>query len=584
MLHTSTHSRGSNVWLAAALISAAGIQAASVGFPVGANHSDGYLLTVHTNGGVSGGDLTVAQRSELKTLNPLVALDAPSREVISRINGDLIDVNRQTQQPEPALAESWRTSADGRQLVLKLRHGLRFSDGIPFDSDDVLFSFQLYLDETLRAPQRDLLIVGGRPMQVRAIDPYTVALQFSGTYAGVERLLDGIPMLPKHLLARAYKEGRLDREWALNTKPEEIAGMGPFRFKKYDAGQQITLESNPYYWKEDQRGQRLPYLNALNFVFAGSDDGQVARFMSGEADVINSLGTTSFNMLRHSGQAREDRLADLGPGLDYTFLTFNFAVPLFRNIDFRRAISSAIDRDAIARLAYAGLATPLAGHVTPANKLWRNADLRVPKHEPVEARKILSDAGFAWGHDGKLVDRKGIPVHFSIITPANNKERVQTATLIQYDLGRIGIDVQIVPLEFRAVVDRVTHTRQFDACVLSLGGGDGDPNSELNVWLSSGSMHVWEPEQRQPATAWEAEIDGLMRKQMSMLDDRERKKLYDRVQEIVAQQLPIICLVSPHVLVASKSKILNFQPALFESHTLWNADVLALAKPPGVMQ
>jgi peptide/nickel transport system substrate-binding protein len=540
------------------------------------------LLTIHTGGGACGGSLVVAQRSELKTLNPLVALDGPSREVIGRMHSDLITVNRQTQTPEPALAETWKGSEDGRHYLVRLRQGLRFSDGVPFDSDDVVFSFKVYLDEKLHAPQRDQFIVGGSPVEVRKVDPHSVAFDFASSRAGAERLFDAVPMLPKHLLEKAYADGVLGSSWGLNTAPEQIAGMGPFRLKRYEPGQGITLERNPYYWKADQRKQRLPYLDAIRFTFAGSEDGQVARFLSHEADIINRIGSKSFNMLLRSEQARGARLEDLGPSLEYTFLTFNFANKAFQDVEFRRAVSTAIDRSAIARIAYGGRATVLAGNVTPANKLWRNENLRTPEPSIGDARKLLATAGYRWGADGKLLDRVGKPVRFSIVTGTNNAERLQTATLIQYDLSRIGIEVQVVPLEFGALVDRVTRTRQFEACILSFGGGDGDPNSEINVWPSSGSMHIWSPGQAHPGTAWEAEIDGLMRAQMSMLDARKRKQMYDRVQQIVAEQQPIICLVSPHILIAAQKKIVNFNPAVLESYGLWNADMLALAPPSGI--
>jgi peptide/nickel transport system substrate-binding protein len=197
---------------------------------------------------------------------------------------------------------------------------------------------------------------------------------------------------------------------------------------------------------------------------------------------------------------------------------------------------------------------------------------------------MLLEAGFKWNADSKLLDRAGNPVRFSIISATNNPERLQTATLIQYDLGHIGIDVQVVPLEFRAMIDRVTRTRQFEACILSFGGADGDPNSEMNVWLSSGSMHLWAPEQKHPGTPWESQIDHLMQAQMGELDRVKRKELYDRVQEIVAQQQPLICLVSPHILAASRKRIVNLQPAVLESYTLWNSEMLALYPSPGAVQ
>ena len=117
-----------------------------------------------------GGHLTIGQRAEPKTLNPVTATDAVSREVIGRLMGDLIEINRATQQTEPALAKSWKISPDGRSFTLQLRKGIRFSDGHPFDADDVVFSFNVYMDEAVDSPQRDLLIIDGKPILVTKLD------------------------------------------------------------------------------------------------------------------------------------------------------------------------------------------------------------------------------------------------------------------------------------------------------------------------------------------------------------------------------------------------------------------------------
>src|SRR5580704_4095872 len=118
------------------------------------------LAVTNAPPGRMGGSLSVALRSEPKTLNPVLAEDDPSRDVIRCLNADLIHINRETLKTEPALATSWTISPDGKQYLLHLRHGVRFSDGQPFNADDVVFSFQLYLDEKLHSPQRDLLVVG----------------------------------------------------------------------------------------------------------------------------------------------------------------------------------------------------------------------------------------------------------------------------------------------------------------------------------------------------------------------------------------------------------------------------------------
>src|SRR5438067_7256422 len=187
------------------------------------------LLTTSAEIGKPGGGLVVAQRVEPKTLSPVLALDNPSRDVIWRMMADLVHINRESQQTEPALATSWKISPDGRRYTLKLRRGIRFSDGQPFDADDVVFSFQVYMDEKVGSPQRDLLLPGGKPIVVHKVDSYTVEFQLAQPYGPAERIFDSIAMLPRHILEKAYQQGTFPEMWQLNSKPEQIVGLGPFR-------------------------------------------------------------------------------------------------------------------------------------------------------------------------------------------------------------------------------------------------------------------------------------------------------------------------------------------------------------------
>ena len=548
--------------------------------------------------GRSGGQLVVIQRAEPRTLNPVIAIDSPSRDVVWRTMADLIHVNRETQQTEPALARSWAVSPDGRRFTLSLRRGVRFSDGDPFDADDVLFSFQVYMDEKVASPQRDLLIVGGQPIAVRKLDQETVQVDLAEPYAAAERLFDSIAMLPRHLLEKPYTEGRLAETWGLRAPAEAFAGLGPFRFKEHLPGERIVLDRNPFYWKADRAGNQLPYLDRIVFMFVPSEDAQAVRFQSGEADITTRLSAANFAVLLRDQGNRNYELIDRGPGLDYTFLFFNQsnlvekAAPAiarkltwFRQLPFRQAVSLAIDREGIVRLAYRGRATPLWGHVPPGNKLWVNRSLPRPGRSVEHARQLLQKAGFSWQADGALVDTEGQPVEFTVVTNAGNTERIQIATIIQDDLKQLGMRVSVVTLELRALLDRLLTTHEYEACVLGLGGGDGDPNSEMNVWLSSGNTHLWNPGQSQPATPWEAEIDALMRRQLTTRDVQLRKRLYDRVQELVAQNLPLISLVSPSVLVGATKGVGNFRPTVLDHHALWNVEELFWRRrPPGAPQ
>jgi len=551
------------------------------------------LLTTSGETGQRGGRLVMSLRAEPKTLNPIIAVDGPSREVIAPMQADLVHINRGSQLTEPALADSWKISSDGLRYTLKLRRGLRFSDGHPLDADDVLFSFRVYLDESVHAPQRDLLIVGGKPVEVRRLDATTIVFTFTKPYGAGERLFDGFAILPRHLLEKPYREGKLAQHWPLSTPASEWAGLGPFRLKEYVPGERLVLERNPYYWKADAKGTRLPYLDELVFLFVPSSDAQVLRFQSGETDVITRLGAENFSVLAR--QARGYTMTDAGPGLEYNFLFFNLNdLPAggsaetarkrswFHELKFRQAVSSAVDREAIVRLVYQGRGVELWAPATPGNRRWINASLEHPARSLDRARQLLREAGFSWKNDSSgtpsLVDRDGVPVEFSIITSASNADRTKMATLIQDDLKQLGMRVQAVPLEFRSLLDRVMKSKDYDACVLGLASFDADPNSDINVWLSSGGTHLWRPSQAHPATPWEAEIDRLMEQQLTALKFAERKKMYDRVQEILAQYLPMIFLASPDVLVGTKNSVGNFHPAVLEPYALWNVEELFVRK------
>ena len=537
--------------------------------------------------GHRGGTITIALRSEPKTLNPALASDTSSLDVIYCMDADLIHINRETQRTEPSLAKSWTVSRDGRVYTLQLRRGIKFSDGQPFNADDVIFSFQVYLDENTHSPQRDLLIVGGKPISVEKVDDYTVRFELAQPYAAAERMFDGFPILPKHLLEASYKAGSISHDWSTADLPAGFAGLGPFRLKEYVPGQRLVLERNPYYWKKDSAGNQLPYLDGITFLFVPSEDAQVIRFLSGDTDILSRFSAENFSALERQEAAKGYHAFDLGPGLEYNFLFFNLndlnaskfpeiaaKQEWFRDLRFRQAVSAAIDRDAIVRLIYQGRAASLASQATPGNKLWLDASLPAPHHSPDQARALLKSAGFSWKGDGTLVDPHGKSVEFSILTSASNAQRTKMATIIQDDLNNLGMYVHVVTLDFGATVDRLLNTFDYEAAISGLADGDADPNTEMNVWLSSGGMHIWHLNQAHPATPWETKLDELMNQQLVALKYAERKQLYDGVQEIVARQLPVICLVSPNILVGAKDRVGNFRAATLDPYVLWNVDWL----------
>jgi peptide/nickel transport system substrate-binding protein len=281
---------------------------------------------------------------------------------------------------------------------------------------------------------------------------------------------------------------------------------------------------------------------------------------------------------------------DLGPSLDSEQLWFNqapkapisgYKLSWFRSQNFRRAVSEAIRREDLARVVFGSRARPAHGPVSPANRLWFNSKLPPLANHPAAALRRLQQDGFHL-RNGKLEDRDGHPVEFSVVTNSGNKSRERMAAMIQQDLAAIGVKMNVVTLDFPSLIERFTQTMDYEACLLGMVNLDLDPNAQMNIWLSSGENHQWSPRQSSPETPWEAELDRLMRAQASSLEFSQRKKHFDRVQEIVVEQAPFIYLINRNALAAVSPALRGLDPAPVRPETYWNAEWLSLGtESPG---
>jgi peptide/nickel transport system substrate-binding protein len=230
---------------------------------------------------------------------------------------------------------------------------------------------------------------------------------------------------------------------------------------------------------------------------------------------------------------------------------------------------------------YRNRAAALATHVSPGNKAWFNSSIPVPVRSLPHARELLRAAGFSWNADNILLDSSGQSVEFSIVVTSSNAQRNQIATLVQADLKAIGIAAHVVPIEGRSANDRLLNSHDYEAILMGLVSGDADPTPDMNVLVSNAQTHLWHLGEKTPATPWEAELDQLMQKQLVTLNYQQRKKIYDRVQEILAQQLPMVYLATPNILVGAQENLGNFHPAIIEQYTFWNAEELFWHTPAG---
>ena len=343
----------------------------------------------------------------------------------------------------------------------------------------------------------------------------------------------------------------------------------------------MLLRRNPNYWKKDAQGYRLPYLDSIRLDIQSNRDVEMLRFKRGELDLINVIDSDYFDRLAASSPQVTH---DAGASLDYDFIWFNqvAGAPIpeykrawFRSTNFRRAISQAINRDDLSRVVYNGHAQPAVGPVSPANKFWFNSKLTAEPYRPDAALQRLQADGFHV-QNGALFDKGGNAVEFSIVTNAGSKPRERMAIMVQEDLGKLGIKVNVVTLDFPSLIERISQKFNYEAAMLGFRNVELDPNSQMTIWLSSAENHAWNPQQKAPETAWEAEIDRLMRAQASTADPKKRKESFDRVQEIAAEQAPFIYLVNQNALSAVSSAVAGANPGILHPQTFWNAERLTL--------
>jgi len=512
-----------------------------------------------------GGELRLCVHSEPKTLNPLMVQDDASDRVRYLTAGVLLRLNRQTQKLEPELAKSWKVADAGKRITFDLRPNVYFSDGTPFTSADVAYTIRTMMDPKLHTPAGDVFAVNdSMKVDVATDGPNKVSVLFSSPIAGLEALFDQVPIMSE------------------KSPKKEAAVLGAFYIADHKAGSYLLLKRNPNYWKRDASGRQLPYLDSVRIDVQQNQDMEMARLSKGEVHLINSLDAELFDRL-----AAQDRNAarDLGPGFDTEMIWFNQApgAPIpdykkewFKSTNFRRAISESINRADIARIAYNGHAEPAIGAVSPANKFWVNSSLKPHQYDTGAALRLLAQDGFRMD-SGKLRDKTGHEVEFSLVTNAGNKAREKMAALVQQDLAKIGIKMNIATFDYATVIERIARTSNYEAAILGFLNDDLDPNGQMTVWPSSAAQHAWNPGQKTPATAWEAEIDKLMEAQAANLNPQKRKAAFDRVQQIAWEQEPIIYLVTKHGLAGVSPSVKNVAPSILRPQTFWNVEYLSLA-------
>lgn len=547
--------------------------------------------------GVYGGELVLAQPSDPKTFNPITASGTNTTHPIHvHVFRCLVEYRNGEDPPryDAGLCTKWEQSADAREWTFYLRRGVLWSDGQPFTADDVVFTYEVLRDPNVDNPLRDTFKEGIDENDndiypdINKIDDHTVRFTLHSPNGAFLDAIYNLWLIPRHKWETVWRSGKFNEAMKLSDDPSGVVSLGPFRIKEYVTGQRIVLERNPYFWKVDKEGRRLPYLDRVVWVIAQNFDTILSKFQGGELDGMWRVRANEYALVK---RMENDQVVvqETGISYDQNWIAFNlntgvdsktgksYVTPwkqrLFRDQRFRQAVSYAIDRQGIAETIYFGRAVPVYSFITPGDKIYRGKAMSY-NYNPDRARQLLAEIGLSdTNGDGVLEDVEGHKIEITIIAFTGNAVRTETAQIVAASLKKVGVSAKIEPIPFNILLNRTENTFDFDVAVGAWQSGTPPtPINTKNILLSSGAQHVCFPKQKTPSTEWEAEIDRLVHQVVASPDAEERKRLYAEVDRIWSEQLPEINLVAEKYAVTYRTRFRNIRPSPLFAHMTWNCE------------
>ncbi|MBI1798681.1 MAG: ABC transporter substrate-binding protein [Candidatus Eisenbacteria bacterium] len=541
-----------------------------------------------------GGRFVIAGTSDPRTFNALIANDQPSTDITRLLFVGLTEFDNLTQQTTPQLARRWERSPDGRTWTFHLRRGARFSDGHAITSDDVLFSFAVVYDDSLHPSAQDLLKVNGKKFELSAPDSYTVVFRIAAPMALFETLVGDVRIMPRHRLEADWKRGVFEAAYSVATPPQRLVTSGAWRLSRHVPGERTVLVPNPWWFGVDRAGQRLPYLDEVVFEVVPDQNTAALKFQAGDVDGLDNVKPEDYGLYQREAKTGGFTLYDIGPSLISNFVWFNlnrvrlprpgralgdpvvgrvrhawFSDPLFR-----RAVSKAIDREAIIRSTLFGFGFKNWSTMTRGNREWFSPELTGDDYDVEGAKRLLAKIGMRdRDGDGTLEDATGHRVSFTLKTNGDAQVRVATDNLIRDDLARVGIEAIPVQVDIKTLITNIRSDFDYEAVTLGLGSAvPPDPAMAANFYRSSGTTHYWNVRQSAPETAAEREIDRRFEVLADTLDPGARHASWKRIEQIINQQCLLVWLPSQMIRLPVRDGFGNLHPVALPHRLLWNID------------
>ncbi len=517
-----------------------------------------------------------------KTFNPWNAKDATSSQMSEMMFDGLVGTDAYTGQVIPLMAKSIDIDKTGTIYTVKLRKGLKWSDGRPITSEDVTFTWNTIIAQGYgNTSARDNSLVNGKMPHVKAIDELTVKFITPKPFAPFLRQLSQ-NIAPKHILKPVTQKGKeaFSAFWGVTTEPKEFVTSGMFRLARYIPAQRVEFTRNPDYYMVDKKGQKLPYLDKYIFYIVGDINNQVLKFESGQLDVL-SISGSNVSRFKELEERSDYKVYNLGPNTGTMFLMFNlntrkndegeyYVDPVkqqwFNDKNFRKAASLVIDRKNAVLNILRGVGAPLYT-AESLSSIFLNEKLKDGEPKNLEkAKELLRKSGFSLDENGMLFDKYRNPVEFNLSTNAGNTERESVGVMIKEDLEKLGMKVNFKPIEFNVLIGKLTDSLDWEACIMGLTGSPLEPHSGRNVWSSTGALHMFNQRKGKDLLTkadlrdWERELDEIYEKGATVLDFEQRKQYYDRYQEIVWEYNPLIYIYSNLRIIAVRNKFKNVAP------------------------
>lgn len=514
-----------------------------------------------------------------KTFNTWNSKDATSSSMSDIMFDGLVTTNVYTGEVEPKLAKSFDVSPNGKEYIFKMRKGVTWSDGKPLTAQDVYFTYNTIIKEGYgNTSTRDSLLVEGEFPQIDLMDDYTIKFSTKKPFAPFLRLLS-VPIAPKHVLEPVCAKGKnyFESFWSSNAKPSDFVTSGAFKLVEYVPAQRVIFKRNPNYYIINTNNEKLPYLDEYVVLIVGDLNNELLKFKAGEIDVL-SLRGANVPSFKKQEEKSDYKVYNLGPTTSTMFFTFNLNTrkddngklyvdekkqQWFNDKNFRTAIDFAIDRENMIFNITNGVAKPLFTAEALPSIFLNEKIAQGHKRDLTIAKAYLKESNFYWDKNGQLYDKNNNKVEFTLYTNAGQTEREAIGVMIKQDLADLGIKVNFKPIEFNSLVNKLTNTLDWETAIMGLTGSPLEPHSGKNVWNSNGPLHLFNRRlnNEQDTLYWEKELDDIYEKGALELDFTERKKLYDRYQEIIYEQKAIIYLYSPLQIIAVRKKFGNIFPS-----------------------